>query len=167
MISDWSTAMTFLAPALAANMERIPVPHPTSSTTCGLKEQRVTFPRYASLSVPSWVCRCVIMALEAFIMLTGSNPYLPKSTGWSTMAEISALSSTPTPFSFQLSTSPQYPCSTAASKSWSSQCQRRINDLYMSCGVYCVCALNYHYPVISPLQLTHKNPPLKKYCSLK
>lgn len=98
MISDWSTAMTFLAPALAANMERIPVPHPTSSTTCGLKEHGVTFPRYASLSVPSWVCRCVIMALEAFIMLTGSNPYLPESTGWSRMGEISASSSTPNPF---------------------------------------------------------------------
>ncbi|TNN58908.1 hypothetical protein EYF80_030821 [Liparis tanakae] len=34
MISDWSTAMTCLAPALAANMARMPVPQPTSSTTC-------------------------------------------------------------------------------------------------------------------------------------
>lgn len=35
-ISDWSTPMTFLAPARAANMERIPVPQPTSSTTLSL-----------------------------------------------------------------------------------------------------------------------------------
>lgn len=34
MISDWSTAMTFLAPDLAANMDNMPVPQPTSSTTC-------------------------------------------------------------------------------------------------------------------------------------
>lgn len=32
----------------------------------------------------------------------------------------------------------------------------------MSCGVCYVCALKHHYPVISTLQLTHKNPPLKK-----
>lgn len=165
MISDWSTAMTFLAPALAANMERIPVPHPTSSTTCGLKEQRVTFPRYASLSVPSWVCRCVIMALKAFIMLTGSNPYLPKSTGWSTMAEISSLSSTPTPFSSSarhLSIHVQLWPAKADLASVSAELMVCIWAV-----VYIVCALNHHYPVISPLQLTHKNPPLKKYCSLE
>lgn len=33
MISDWSTAITCLAPALAANIERMAVPHPTSKTT--------------------------------------------------------------------------------------------------------------------------------------
>lgn len=31
------TPMTFLAPALAANMHRIPVPHPTSRTTLSLQ----------------------------------------------------------------------------------------------------------------------------------
>lgn len=36
MMLDMSTPMTFLAPALAANMQRIPVPHPTSSTTLSL-----------------------------------------------------------------------------------------------------------------------------------
>lgn len=29
--------MTFFAPALAANMERMPVPHPTSRTTLSLR----------------------------------------------------------------------------------------------------------------------------------
>ncbi len=33
MILDWSTPMTALAPALAANMERMPVPQPMSRTT--------------------------------------------------------------------------------------------------------------------------------------
>ena len=32
MISLQSTPTTFLAPAFAANIERIPVPHPMSST---------------------------------------------------------------------------------------------------------------------------------------
>ncbi len=33
-----STANTFRAPARAANMERIPVPHPTSKTTLSLNK---------------------------------------------------------------------------------------------------------------------------------
>jgi len=32
-----STAYTFLAPALAANMDRMPVPQPTSSTICEVR----------------------------------------------------------------------------------------------------------------------------------
>lgn len=32
MISDWSIPITRVAPALAANIESIPVPHPTSKT---------------------------------------------------------------------------------------------------------------------------------------
>lgn len=37
MISDWSTARTFLAPARAANIDNMPVPQPTSSTTCRIR----------------------------------------------------------------------------------------------------------------------------------
>lgn len=41
IISDWSIPITWLAPALAANMESMPVPHPTSKTTFITSKQSV------------------------------------------------------------------------------------------------------------------------------
>ena len=65
MMELMSTPMTRRAPALAANMDRMPVPQPTSSTTLSLKRClfcRMAFMyervRTSSFSISSWMPKC-------------------------------------------------------------------------------------------------------------
>lgn len=64
-MAEHSTPITMRAPAFAANMERMPVPQPTSSTTfprkrCPFSMMAVWYARVRawSLSISSWMPKC-------------------------------------------------------------------------------------------------------------
>jgi len=64
-MSENSTAYTYFAPALAQNIDKMPVPHPTSMTTLSLNkcaflriESRYASVRALSLIMSSWMPKC-------------------------------------------------------------------------------------------------------------
>ena len=58
------TPMTFLAPALAANMQRIPVPHPTSRTTLSLSSPSSVSTQSSSEEGTTHLKRCLFHHIE-------------------------------------------------------------------------------------------------------
>lgn len=90
---DMLTPNTFLAPALAANMERIPVPLPTSSTTLSLNTCLLWYMefRYVSVLTSSFSISCRGRKRK---LKSGDSGYLGEHLGhWSTSGPQAAESS--------------------------------------------------------------------------